>query len=510
MDTIKLTNKTMLTISDVVSISRGLVKLELSDDPDSISTINKSSEAISSVCQKGLKIYGITTGFGDSVDRDVSVEKTMQLQYNLANFHGCGLGKRLSPVVAKAVMVCRVASLKNGYSGIGLNVLNRIVELIDKNIIPVIPEEGSVGASGDLTPLSYLAAVLYGDRKVFFGGEIRDTADVYKELGIEPVIPKPKETLCIMNGTSVMTAIACFAFNRAEYITSLSARITALASLALMADPGHFDDRIFMAKPFPGQRKIAELIRKDYSGINYKYRIQAPYSIRCAPHVIGVLADSLPWMKNFIQTELNSTNDNPLIDNQTGDFLHGGNFYGGHIAFAMDSMKSAVANIADLLDRQFALLADHKTNNGLPCNLTGASDTSINHGFKALQIAVSSWTAEALQKTMPLTSFSRSTECHNQDKVSMGTIAARDCVRVLELTEQVCAATLLAFSQAVELRIKTGVFKECDLSDGVMSLKKAVLDIAGFVYEDRPLDAALEKLIDHVVKQNFSVEVPVL
>jgi len=277
-----------------------------------------------------------------------------------------------------------------------------------------------------------------------------------------------------------------------------------------MADPGHFDDRIFMAKPFPGQRKIAELIRKDYSGINYKYRIQAPYSIRCAPHVIGVLADSLPWMKNFIQTELNSTNDNPLIDNQTGDFLHGGNFYGGHIAFAMDSMKSAVANIADLLDRQFALLADHKTNNGLPCNLTGASDTSINHGFKALQIAVSSWTAEALQKTMPLTSFSRSTECHNQDKVSMGTIAARDCVRVLELTEQVCAATLLAFSQAVELRIKTGVFKECDLSDGVMSLKKAVLDIAGFVYEDRPLDAALEKLIDHVVKQNFSVEVPVL
>ena len=317
--------------------------------------------------------------------------------------------------------------------------------MLEKDIVPVIPEEGSVGASGDLTPLSYLAAVLYGEREVYYQGEIRDTADVYHQLRIEPIVPRPKETLCIMNGTSVMTAISCFAFKRAEYITSLSARITALASLALMANSGHFDDKIFSAKPFPGQRKIAQLIRKDLGKLNYKYRIQAPYSIRCAPHVIGVLADSLPWMRDYIQTELNSANDNPLIDYHTGEFLHGGNFYGGHIAFTMDSMKNAVANIADLLDRQFALLADYKTNNGLPYNLTGADDPSINHGFKALQIAVSSWTAEALQKTMPLTSFSRSTECHNQDKVSMGTIAARDCIRVIELTEQVCAATLLLF-----------------------------------------------------------------
>lgn len=510
MNSIFLTDKTPLTISDVVNISKGTLKLELSPDKEWVEIFNKGSQAITSVCEKGLKIYGITTGFGDSVDRDVSVEKATQLQYNLAKYHGCGLGNKLSPLLARAVMVCRLASLKNGFSGVRISLLERIVELLEKDIVPVIPEEGSVGASGDLTPLSYLAAVLYGEREVYYQGEIRDTADVYHQLRIEPIVPRPKETLCIMNGTSVMTAISCFAFKRAEYITSLSARITALASLALMANSGHFDDKIFSAKPFPGQRKIAQLIRKDLGKLNYKYRIQAPYSIRCAPHVIGVLADSLPWMRDYIQTELNSANDNPLIDYHTGEFLHGGNFYGGHIAFTMDSMKNAVANIADLLDRQFALLADYKTNNGLPYNLTGADDPSINHGFKALQIAVSSWTAEALQKTMPLTSFSRSTECHNQDKVSMGTIAARDCIRVIELTEQVCAATLFAFSQAVEIRVKRGELEESALTEEIRKLKSNVLDVVGFVSEDRRLDKPLEKIIELISNQHFYAEIPVL
>ncbi len=510
MNSVYLTDKSMLTISDVVNISKGTLKLELSPDKDWIDIFNKGSQAITSICEKGIKIYGITTGFGDSVDRDVSVEKATQLQYNLAKYHGCGLGKKLSPLIARAVMVCRLASLKNGFSGVRINLLERIAELLQKNIVPVIPEEGSVGASGDLTPLSYLAAVLYGEREVYYHGEIKDTADVYRDLGIEPIVPRPKETLCIMNGTSVMTAISCFAFTRAQYIASLSARITALASLALMANPGHFDDRIFSAKPFPGQRSIARLIRKDLGNLNYKYRIQAPYSIRCAPHVIGVLADSFPWMRDHIQIELNSANDNPLVDYQTGEFLHGGNFYGGHIAFTMDSMKNAIANIADLLDRQFALLADYKTNNGLPFNLTGASDPSINHGFKALQIAVSSWTAEALQKTMPLTSFSRSTECHNQDKVSMGTIAARDCIRVIELTEQVCAATLFAFSQAVEIRIKKGELEESALTEEIRTLKKKVLNVAGFLSEDRRLDTSLEKIVEHITNQDFDTEIPVL
>src|SRR6185503_9885628 len=177
-------------------------------------------------------------------------------------------------------------------------------------------------------------------------------------------------------------------------------------------------------------------------------------SIRCAPHVIGVLADALPWMRESIENELNSANDNPIIDAAGERILHGGHFYGVHIAFAMDSMKNAVANLADLLDRQMALLVDSRYSNGLPANLSAVEGAraALNHGLKALQISVSAWTAEALKLTMPASVFSRSTECHNQDKVSMGTIAARDCLRVLELTEQVAASLLLTARQGVALR----------------------------------------------------------
>ncbi len=504
--TLQLSDKVNLTIADVIDIAEGKATLVLSDNTAWSALIDKTSDVVSQLHKNHRKIYGITTGFGDSVDVEVPSEKMVELQYNLARFHGCGLGKFFDQLTARAIMVCRLASLKSGYSGIRLSILQRIKDLIDKDIIPVIPEEGSVGASGDLTPLSYIAAVLYGERNVFYKGEIRSAESVYKELGIDPVIPGPKETLCIMNGTSVMTAIACFAFKRAHYLCSLASRITALASLALKADSGHFDDRIFAAKPFAGQRKAAQIIREDYGDVNHSYRIQAPYSIRCAPHAIGVLADSLPWIKEFIETELNSTNDNPLIDPETGDFLHSGNFYGGHIAFAMDSLKTAVANIADLLDRQFALLANYKTNNNLPKNLTGADDKSINHGFKAVQIAVSAWTAEALQKTMPLTSFSRSTECHNQDKVSMGTIAARDCIRVIELVEQVCAASLFAFAQGVELRVKLNEIDEQSLPAQTRRLKEQILETAGFLSQDRPVDRSLKNIIQEIAFQKYEVK----
>ena len=193
------------------------------------------------------------------------------------------------------------------------------------------------------------------------------------------------------------------------------------------------------------------------AGPRNEKRLQDRYSLRCAPHVIGVLADALPLLRESIENELNSANDNPIIDAEGERVLHGGHFYGGHIAFAMDSMKNAVANLADLLDRQLALLVDSRYNHGLPANLSGtprATRAAINHGLKALQISASAWTAEALKLTMPASVFSRSTECHNQDKVSMGTIAARDCLRVLELTEQVAAALLIAVRQGVWLRCR--------------------------------------------------------
>src|SRR5690606_26318061 len=222
------------------------------------------------------------------------------------------------------------------------------------------------------------------------------------------------------------------------------------------------------------------------------------YSLRCAPHVIGVLEDALPWLRANIENELNSANDNPIIDAAQEMVLHGGHFYGGHIAFAMDCMKNAVANLADLLDRQMALLVDARYSHGLPANLSaaGGERAALNHGLKALQISVSAWTAEALKLTMPASVFSRSTECHNQDKVSMGTIAARDCLRVIELVEQVAAALLVTARQGIALRRAR--------EDGARlsaAAEAMVADLGAripLVVEDRALDGELRLLLEAI------------
>jgi histidine ammonia-lyase len=227
-------------------------------------------------------------------------------------------------------------------------------------------------------------------------------------------------------------------------------------------------------------------------------RIQDRYSIRCAPHVIGVLADAMPLFRQFVENELNSVNDNPVIDVERQRILHGGHFYGGHIAFAMDSMKNAVANIADLLDRQMALMVDNRYNQGLPANLSAAAGAraSINHGLKALQISVSAWTAEALKLTMPASVFSRSTECHNQDKVSMGTISARDCLRVLTLTEQVIAGLLITVRQGLWLRMQQEPAMKPKLP--VLQMYDTLCEDIALVEEDRRLEPDLLILLQHI------------
>jgi histidine ammonia-lyase len=369
-----------------------------------------------------------------------------------------------------------------------------------------------VGASGDLTPLSYIAAALMGERDVRYNGAECSALEALKSSGLKPLKLLPKEGLAIMNGTSVMTALACQVFDRARYLERLCSRVTSVAVIALKGNPDHFDEQLFSLKPHPGQMKAAGWIRKDLKPIPSQYwhipqgqKLQNAYSLRCAPHIIGVLSDALPWMRSQIEIELNSSNDNPLIDGINEVAMHGGHFYGGHIAFVMDSLKNAVANQADLLDRQLALLVDKRTSNGLPANLSGASPerAAINHGFKAVQIGASAWTAEALKLTMPASVFSRSTECHNQDKVSMGTIAARDCVRVLELTEQVAVATLLGALQGLEWRLNKGELEMSALPGEVAQLLQAVRSRSAFVEEDRPLEKDLRGLLEQLRQRSW-------
>ncbi|MFH1806779.1 MAG: aromatic amino acid ammonia-lyase [Pseudomonadota bacterium] len=499
-----------LRIEDIVALAEQRAQPVLSTDPEFCARIQAGADFLDRQLRDHGHIYGVTTGYGDSVSRRVPPELVAELPLHLSRFHGCGLGELLSPNQARAVLAVRLASLCTGYSGVSPDLLRQLAGLLEHDITPLIPQEGSVGASGDLTPLSYVAATLIGERDVIYRGNQTTAATALAKAGLTPLTLRPKEALAIMNGTAVMTALMCQAFVRADYLCKLTARITSLASIGLLGNPAHFDKRLFAAKPHPGQARIAAFIEEDLADLGPDYvpaRLQDRYSLRCAPHVIGVLADMMPTFRTTLETELNSANDNPLIDVEGETILHGGHFYGGHVAFVADGMKILIANLADLMDRQMALLVDTKFNHGLPSNLSGSTPdrASINHGLKAVQIGASAWTAEALKNTMPASVFSRSTECHNQDKVSMGTIAARDCLRILQLTEQVAAASLIAVRQAIILRRNNGEIKDSQLGKDVTGFLDALGTDIPFIAEDQPLEGTLRLLITRIQDRHWSL-----
>jgi len=508
-NTIKF-GETRLSIEDIVAIAKQEVDVEISKSADFSHKIDTAINFLDTLLKEDGVIYGVTTGYGDSVTVNVPLDLVAELPLHLTRFHGCGLGEMFSTFEGRAILATRLTSLSQGYSGVSWSLLNLLKDFLTHNIVPVIPQEGSVGASGDLTPLSYVAGALVGERDVYYKGEVVNSLEVMKGLGLTPLVLRPKEGLAIMNGTAVMTAIACLAFDRSQYIAKLASRITALSSLAMKGNSHHFDEILFSVKPHPGQQQVASWIRHDLNHVDHPRnadRLQDRYSIRCAPHIIGVLQDSLPWFRQMIENELNSANDNPIIDGPGEHVLHGGHFYGGHIAMVMDSLKTAVANLADLADRQIASMVDTRYNNGLPSNLSMSDESRryINHGFKAVQIGASAYTAEALKNTMPASVFSRSTECHNQDKVSMGTIAARDALRVLQLTEQVMASTLLAAIQGLRIRIERKEVDHDTLPDSVMEMYD---DICGFfepLKDDRPLDSLLRFTVDAIQKQRWNL-----
>ena len=450
-------------IDDVVALASGSARASLDPDPTYRRQLEESRRSLERQLAAGRQIYGVTTGVGESCETKVPAELAEALAVNLLRFHGCGTGAALSDEESAAVVAVRLASLARGHSGVRPVILERLVELLNHRILPRIPAEGSVGASGDLTPLSYVAAVLIGEREVSFGGKVVPAVEALGAVGLRPLALLPKESLALMNGTSMMTGLAALAHRRALTLGRLASALTACASHVLRGNASHFDERTFALKPHPGQITAARWIREDLEyqraargdgAPEPQRRIQDRYSLRCAPHVIGVLLDALAMFRPVIETEINSVNDNPIVDAEADEILHGGNFYGGHIAFAADGLKAAVANVADLLDRQMAMLCNPMLNNGLPADLVSPANTAraASHGFKAMQITSSALTAEALKLTMPASVFSRSTESHNQDKVSMGSIAARDCQRILDLTETVASIELLALCQGLDLR----------------------------------------------------------
>ena len=252
-----------LCIEDICAVAEQVRTVKLSEQVDFVKRIDKGAAFIDTLLEEEGCVYGVTTGYGDSCTVSVPLQYVAELPKHLYTFHGCGLGKYFDPQQTRAILLVRLNSLAQGFSGVRYLLLQQITVLLNKDILPLIPEEGSVGASGDLTPLSYLAAVLAGEREVLYQGQKQQTKDVFAQLNITPLRLKPKEGLALMNGTAVMTAVACIAYQRAAYLSQMCTRITSMASLALKGNVYHFDEKLFSVKPHHGQIKVAQRIRTD-------------------------------------------------------------------------------------------------------------------------------------------------------------------------------------------------------------------------------------------------------
>ena len=496
-----------ITLSEIINSD----KIEISNDKKFIDHINETHNFLINEIKDGKPIYGITTGYGASGKNYVSYEDSKILQTNLFRFHGCGVGKKLSYKVCKYALIARTISLSKAKSGVSIELLKKLEMLIQKDIIPVIPSQGSVGASGDLTPLSYIAAVVAGEREVYYKGEIKDVIEVYKELNITPYTFKPKEALAIMNGTTIMSAIALAAIEEFETILDSMESFVAGMFEVLLGDDTPVADFVHLSKPFSGQIQSAKNIKRKIEGSKLTHgrddrydkffadndlNIQDNYSMRCAPQVLGVIRDNLEISKNWVEQEINSVNDNPLIDGVNKKIYTSGNFYGGYVAHAMDTLKICAGNLADLLDKEFALLVDHKFNRGLGENLK-LSHEPFYHGFKAMQITLSSLSADVMKNTTAASIFSRPTESLNQDKVSMGTTAANDFSKMIPDLYNMLSIAFIGMAQAVDIRGKDLVSPH--LTNIYENIRKDVKPL----YEDRRMDFDIEKIYTLIEMKKF-------
>ncbi len=504
-----------LTLTETVAVARDARRPNVSIAGSAGERMNASLAVKRDLLAAGLPIYGVTAGFGDSNTRQIPEDKSAALQENLLRFLNCGTGELAPDDVVRATLLVRANCLARGYSAIRPEVVELLLECLNRDILPIIPERGSVGASGDLVPLSYVARMLLGEGDVRYAGERRTAAAALSAAGLTPVTLEAKEGLALVNGTSFMSAFAVLAAHDAAELAFAAELCTAMASQVLAGNPAHFADFLFQQKPHEGviasARNVRALLGVDddegngpgaaegWTGTGFRQLerpIQDRYSVRCAPHVVGALRDTLVWTEQMLEIEVNSSNDNPLFD-PAGTVMNGGNFYGGHVGQTMDSLKIAVASVGDLLDRQLELVVDEKFNNGLTPNLiprfeTGSWDAGLHHGFKGMQISASSLVAEALRWTNPATSFSRSTEAHNQDKVSMGTIAARDARSVVDLIQEVVAIHLIALCQAADLR---GLDH---LSPATAAAHTLVRKLSPFLDGDRPLEEDIQRVREAV------------
>ncbi|MEA9357188.1 aromatic amino acid ammonia-lyase [Bacteriovorax sp. PP10] len=488
---------------------------EIDFDQELIERVNKSHENFKRHFAKEIPIYGVTTGFGDSCHRSVRNEDSEILQDNLVSYLMMGTGKNLSKDVGASMLLFRIISLSRGYSGVSIELLNKMKELYNKKIFPVIPREGSLGASGDLIPLAYIANNVRGQGRVYYKNEECDLETLVASGVYTPHKLLPKEGLAMVNGTTSMTALSFHNFQLGTYLNELAMLCSGWLCLTIHGRVEAFGTLVNNeAKKFAGQsfaaEKITEILTKEnYTGVSYHainknaedglttHLVQDPYSLRCAPQVLGPVSDTLSMIEQWIEMEINGVSDNPLFD-QEDRLANGGNFYGGYLAHSMDYLKICMGNIADLMDRQLTLLISEKTNRGLTPNLANWEGIDIekrhlSHGLKGVHQNVSAITSDIMAKCIPNTIFSRSSESHNQDKVSLGMTAAVQSSEQLEVLVTVFACYLCCLAQAVDLR---KIKLQGEVSKRYYDLVRSQIP---FVEKDMRLDIGIMKLRDRLL-----------
>jgi histidine ammonia-lyase len=444
-----------LSIEDLVAVARHGARVEIADDARK--RVMAARALVETWVAERRAVYGVTTGFGALCDVAIPAEQTRALQENILMSHAAGVGEPFAEEVVRATIAARVQDLAKGRAGLRLETLAALVELLNAGVSPIVPEKGSVGASGDLAPMAHLALVLIGKGEAVFKGRRMTGAEALAAAGLRAVVLDAGEGLALINGTQVMAGITALAVHDAERLARTADIASSISLEVLMGTNVEFDPRIHAARPHPGQIAAADnmfRITRD-SAIMSSHkdcgRIQDAYTLRCSPQVHGASRDAISHVRRVAEIELDSATTNPLIFPETGEFLLGGNFHGQPLALAADYLCMAAAELADISERRIERLVNPQLS-GLPAFLV--NDSGVNSGFMIAQYTAAALVSENKVLCHPASVDSIPTSANKEDHVSMGTISARKCRSVIENAEAVLAIELLCGCQAVDLLTK--------------------------------------------------------
>ncbi len=432
---------------------------EVSISKESIELVNKASKFVDEVVESELPVYGINTGFGKLSDVSVNKCDVSALQKNLLMSHACGVGAVFSDEIVRGMMVLRINALIKGYSGIRIETLNILVELLNKGVSPVVFEKGSLGASGDLAPLSHMSLPIIGLGEVMYKGKRMDTMDAFIELKIKPIRKlKAKEGLSLINGTQAMTSVGAITLYDAFRLYKLSNVSLAMTIEATNGIVDAFDHRVHEARGHKGQIDAAKEILVNLEGSSYttrqgELRMQDAYSIRCAPQVHGATLDALNFVKEKIEIEMNAVTDNPIIFTDEGLAISAGNFHGEPLAMPFDYLGIAISEMGNISERRIERMVNPSLSNGLPAFLV--ENPGINSGFMIVQYSAASLVSENKVLAHPSSVDSIPSSANQEDHVSMGTIGARKANAILDNVRNVISMEIFTACQAIDLRGKT-------------------------------------------------------